>query len=178
MLMVLLVTALCVVTSVILHCQALLHLSDWLKKQLRRRRYPIVIGVFGALAAHMAEVAIFALGYDFLDDTRYGRLVPLTMDTMESGGVTGASSDYWYYSFVSYTSLGFGDIVPTGALRYMTAVETLTGLVLIAWTASFLYMQMLRIFREDHTLEDSLSSGSHVGSQSAQQKNPQPDRPN
>ena len=39
-------------------------------------------------------------------------------------------------------SLGFGDISPYGSLRFMTALETLTGLLLIAWTASFIYLEM------------------------------------
>lgn len=138
MFVVLPVTALCVIAAVVVHCQALLYLSDWLEKQLRHRRYPIVMGVFGALIAHIIEVSIFSLAYFLLDSSHYGELKGATTDDF--------TNDYWYYSFVSYTSLGFGDIVPTGWLRYMTAVETLTGLVLIAWTASFLYMQMHRIF--------------------------------
>ncbi len=35
-----------------------------------------------------------------------------------------------------YTSLGFGDIVPLSNGRLLVVVETLTGLVLIAWTAT------------------------------------------
>ncbi|MCA9111260.1 MAG: two pore domain potassium channel family protein, partial [Planctomycetaceae bacterium] len=53
-----------------------------------------------------------------------------------------SSTDYGYFSFVAYTSLGFGDITPKGPVRFMTALETLTGLILIAWTASFIFLQM------------------------------------
>ena len=53
-----------------------------------------------------------------------------------------ASTDFWYYSFVVFTSLGFGDLTPHGSIRMLTALETLTGLILIAWTASFFIVQM------------------------------------
>ena len=54
--------------------------------------------------------------------------------------------DCVYYSFITYTSLGFGDIIPTDYLRFITGIEGLTGLLLIAWTASFVYVQMQRFW--------------------------------
>ena len=53
---------------------------------------------------------------------------------------------YWiaFFSFTTPTALGFGDIEPTGNLRYLTGIESLTGLVLITWTASFLFVEMQR----------------------------------
>ncbi|EGG99066.1 Protein yfbU [gamma proteobacterium IMCC2047] len=54
--------------------------------------------------------------------------------------------DCGYHSFVTYTSLGFGDIIPTGYLRFITGIEALAGLVLIAWTASFVYVEMRRFW--------------------------------
>lgn len=35
-----------------------------------------------------------------------------------------------------------GDIVATGPLRLLAGIEGITGLVLIAWTASFAYVEM------------------------------------
>ena len=52
--------------------------------------------------------------------------------------------DCAYFSFTIYTTLGFGDIVPHGNMRYLTGLESLTGLVLITWSASFLYYEMQR----------------------------------
>jgi len=54
------------------------------------------------------------------------------------------SVECYYYSAVTFTSLGFGDLTPTGHLRLLAAVEVLTGVVLIAWTASFLFLVMQR----------------------------------
>ncbi len=55
-----------------------------------------------------------------------------------------------YFSTLTYTSLGFGDIVPLGVAGRLARSEALTGLVLIAWTASFTYFEM-RAFWDDGT---------------------------
>jgi hypothetical protein len=51
-----------------------------------------------------------------------------------------------YFSAETYTSLGFGDIVPSGPLRLLAGVETLNGLLLIGWSASFTYLSMERFW--------------------------------
>jgi hypothetical protein len=136
----LIITASLVLLSVIVHYEALKRISDWLPKSPLRIRLRVAAGVFGALSAHLVEVALFSMGYYFaMHSGRYGTLK----------GCTDAFEDCVYYSFVAYTSLGFGDIVPVGPLRFLTAMETLTGLVLIAWTASFLYVQMNRFWSND-----------------------------
>jgi len=56
----------------------------------------------------------------------------------------GSLLDCIYFSFTVFTTLGFGDIFPEGNLRYLIGIESLTGLVLITWTASFLYYEMQR----------------------------------
>jgi hypothetical protein len=57
-------------------------------------------------------------------------------------------NEFFYYSAVTYTTLGFGDITPLGHLRILTTVESLAGLILIAWTASIIFLAMQRIGRE------------------------------
>ena len=52
--------------------------------------------------------------------------------------------DCVYFSFTTFTTLGFGDIHPLGPIRFLTGIEALTGLVLITWTASFLFLEMQR----------------------------------
>jgi len=49
-----------------------------------------------------------------------------------------------YFSAETYTSLGFGDVVPDGPLRLLAGAEALNGLLLIGWSASFLYLEMER----------------------------------
>lgn len=88
--------------------------------------------------AHSLEIAVFAIGHWVLfvaAPTAYftGSFVP-------------DARDFLYFSAASYTSLGLGDIQPHGPLRLLTGVEALTGLILIAWTAAFLFEETRRQF--------------------------------
>jgi hypothetical protein len=42
-----------------------------------------------------------------------------------------------FVSVVAYSSLGYGDHGPVGHAHLLTGVETLNGLLLIGWSASF-----------------------------------------
>ncbi len=99
-------------------------------------RYRIVLGVIGSLIAHAIEIWIFAIAYFFMHHSgHWGYL---------EGNFTGSFMDCVYYSFAVFSTLGFGDIQPIGDIRYLTGIESLTGLLLIAWSASFLYFEMHR----------------------------------
>lgn len=60
----------------------------------------------------------------------------------------GTLTDCTYFSFATYTSLGFGDVVPTGPIRFLAGIESLVGLVMIGWTASFLYVEMTQFWSD------------------------------
>jgi hypothetical protein len=64
------------------------------------------------------------------------------------GNFDGSLLDCVYFSFTNYTSLGYGDVEPLGDIRFTAGLESLTGLVLIGWTASFLYVEMSRFWHE------------------------------
>ncbi|MEQ8800558.1 MAG: ion channel, partial [Haliea sp.] len=64
------------------------------------------------------------------------------------GNFDGTILDCVYFSFTVFSTLGFGDIFPEGEIRYLVGIESLTGLVLITWTASFLYYEMQRNWSE------------------------------
>ena len=53
-------------------------------------------------------------------------------------------TDTLYFAFVTGLTLGYGDIEAVGMLRHLTGIEALTGLVLITWSASFLFLEMQR----------------------------------
>lgn len=120
--------------SVGIHYRCLVWLSDLHRKLSSTKKWSINLLIVGALLTHVLEMIIFSTGYAWLCSTgRYGMI----QDSLGE-----RSSDYFYFSFVVYTSLGFGDLTPVGDIRMMTALETLTGLVLIGWTASFLFVEM------------------------------------
>jgi hypothetical protein len=136
MIAVFLINSLVVAISVVAHYEFLYRLTLFIPKMQINHRYRIVFGVFGALVAHAFEIWIFAFAYFFMNRTDgWGHL---------DGNFNGSLWDCGYFSFTVFTTLGFGDIQPNGDLRYLTGIESLTGLVLITWTASFLYYEMQR----------------------------------
>lgn len=91
-----------------------------------------VIGSLTALVGlHLVEVAFYAVAYAVgADVLGLGRL---------RGGGSGAWLDYFYFAAETYSTLGYGDLVPLGALRIVASVEALNGLLLIAWSGAFLF---------------------------------------
>lgn len=139
MLTVTLINMLVVVLVVIIHYECLLRLNDWLPRLKLWSRFRIVVGVFGALLAHALEVWCFALVYYLMAHADgWGTL---------SGNFDGSFLDCVYFSFTTYTTIGFGDITPSGHLKYLTGLQALTGLVLITWTASFLFLEMQKYWK-------------------------------
>lgn len=105
----------------------------------------LVIGVLGSLVVHAIEIWMFAgVVYFFHHHDSFGQL---------EGNFTGTLLDCVYFSFSTYSSLGYGDITPIGSIRYITGIQALTGLVLITWTASFLFIEMRRYWDLDE-IED------------------------
>lgn len=134
MILVVLLNLAVVATAVLIHYGFLYGATLFIPKLKVKHHYRIVAGVFTALAAHAIEVWVFALAfYSMHHEEGWGRL---------TGAFNGSLLDCVYFSFTVFTTLGFGDIVPSGDLRYTTGIESLTGLVLITWTASFLYLEM------------------------------------
>lgn len=134
--LILLVNALIVALVVMIHYEALHWLTRYLPRLPMVHRARIAIGVLGALVAHAVEVWIFALAYYLLTTWfEWGSL---------GGNFNGTLLDCVYFSFTVFSTLGFGDIFPEGEIRYLVGIESLTGLVLITWTASFLYYEMQR----------------------------------
>ncbi|WP_146450294.1 ion channel [Bythopirellula polymerisocia] len=127
-----------VIMSVAIHLSVLRFLIHFVR---RMRFFPILgmgISMFAAILGHLFEIWIFSLAImQMCNDKRFGSF---------ANEVQLTKSDYFYYSSLSYTSLGFGDIAPEGALRALAAVEAITGLVLIAWTASFAFLAMQELW--------------------------------
>lgn len=141
MLIVVLTLVVLIMGCVLLHYEALSRLSS---RSIARRvssRIHLLITVMGVLVVHLLEVWLFAFGYRFL--------VPMEQTGTLVGDLSGDLRDFAYFSFTSYTSLGFGDIIPIGPLRLMAGMEALLGLVLIAWTASFLFLQMRQFWNKE-----------------------------
>ena len=129
-------TASAVVFCVVLHYEGLRLLSDKLPMPRHHHRRRIVILIICLLLLHITEIWIFGGTYYLL--LNYG-------NAGEMIGITQMGIfDCVYYSASVFTTLGFGDIVPIGPIRFMTGTEALSGLTFITWSASFTFLEMLK----------------------------------
>jgi len=97
-------------------------------------RHKLLFVLFGALAVHIFEIGIFALGYWFAD-------VGLHAGNFSGSHVLHAA-DSFGFSAEAYTSLGVGNLYPVGDLRLLAGMETLSGLLIIGWSTSFTFLAM------------------------------------
>lgn len=116
----------------------------------RRMSHPLLFIILVLFATHVFEVALFAIALSALDWAGYGRLMGAIV------GGPGWFEDHFYFSIASYTTLGIGDIVPEGPIRVIAGMEALTGLVLVAWSASFTYLAMERLWTRSTTDSERL----------------------
>jgi hypothetical protein len=136
-----LTTIVLVIGVVLLHYEGLSWIGRLLKVRVLHHRAKIIALIFAQLGLHIAEIWLFALGYFALAQRPgYGAMLP-----MQAPGFL----DYVYFSAITYTTVGFGDFVPTGAIRFVTGTEALTGFVLITWSASFTFLEMQRYWGRD-----------------------------
>ena len=124
---------------VLLHYECLNWLSRNLVRLERHRRRRVLFGIFGLLSVHVAEIWLFGSVYALLS------IWPAF------GEVSGASAgllDEGYASAMTFTTVGAADVSVKGPLRFLAGTEALSGLVLIAWSASFTYLEMERFWRD------------------------------
>ncbi len=139
MLLTFLIVAAMVAIAVVIHYEALYRLTQLIPRLKIQYRYRILVGVLSALIAHVAEIWLFAVGYYYMHQADgFGYL---------QGNFDGSLLASSYFSFTTYTTLGFGDIEPIGHIRFLVGMESLTGLMLITWTASFMFIEMQRFWR-------------------------------
>ena len=126
---------------VVIHYEFLLQFTKFIPRLPIKHRFRIVFGVLVALTAHTVEVWIFGAADYWMDAAEgWGQLQGNFDDTLMSAV---------YFSFTSYTTLGLGDIEPVGDIRFLAGLESLTGFVLVTWTASFLYLEMARYWNKE-----------------------------
>ena len=124
---------------VLLHYEALAGLTRLLRRLTFRARQRILILIPCVMIAHIAQIWVFGLTYVvLLSDPAYGAI---------NGSAEMNLFDYVYFSAMVYTTVGFGDLVPSGYIRLLAGMEGLTGLVSITWSASFAFLEMQRFWK-------------------------------
>lgn len=117
-----------------LHYVVMAKLLSTLPKSPLPRGLKLIIGLYALGIVHLAEAGFYAFG--FLIGRGYG----LGGFEQDSGPLS--LMDVYYFSLVNFTSLGLGDIYPTGHLRFLAGVESLNGFLLISCSAVFIYLLM------------------------------------
>lgn len=92
--------------------------------------------MLGLLTAHLAEVGLFAGGYEL------GRALGLG-DFREPDGA--AFMDVYYFSLATYATLGLGKVMPMGHLAFVAGVEAFCGFLAVTMSATALF----QIVKED-----------------------------
>lgn len=133
MLLALLFSVVLVVACVLIHYEMLRFTSTLLGRLTMPPRPRILIVMIAVFLAHALEVGMYAGAYRLAVHLGIGSF---------GGTFEYHFNDYLYFSTQTYSSLGFGDIYPFGGLRIMAGIETITGLVMIGWSASFTYLTM------------------------------------
>ena len=104
-----------------------IHLADE-----RRRLLPtphmivvMVLTVSVLMAAHVSEVIVWSLAYAIID-------------------VAPADADPLYFAFVNYTTLGYGDVVPTERWRLIGPITAMNGMLVFGWSTAVIFEVLRR----------------------------------
>jgi hypothetical protein len=123
-----------------LHYEALQALNLVVPRLRAAGRARVLVVMVSLFVVHVTEVIVFAAAYYLL--SRHNGLGALGTAGPPSFNVS------LYFSFETYSSLGYGDVVPAGALRMLAGAEALNGLLLIGWSASYTHFAMERFWQE------------------------------
>jgi hypothetical protein len=134
-------TGLLVMGCVLLHYETLRLLSYVLLRFHAKRRRRILLLVIALLALAVVEIWLFGIGY-------YVLLTRPGFGALHGPGQADQLVDYVYFSAVIYTTLGLGDLVPSGSIRFLVGMQALLGFTLISWSAAFTFLEMERFWRD------------------------------
>ncbi|MDY7116037.1 potassium channel family protein [Halomonas sp. SSL-5] len=129
-------TLIAVILCVLLHYEVSMRLWRGLERAHGTLRRRFLMLSFVLFVTHVAEIWIFGMGMALLGEHPLaGQLVGLeTVNLL----------DYIYFSAITYTTLGYGDLFPSGPIRFITGSEALLGFMLITWSASLTFLEMQR----------------------------------
>ena len=92
----------------------------------------VIWTVIVLMALHVIEIQIWALTYLFV-------LPGDRLDTYEEAA---------YFSFVTFTTLGYGDVtLSTQDWRILSGIEAMDGILLVGWSTALLFVVVQRSWR-------------------------------
>jgi Ion channel len=127
---------------VVVHATGVTYAVQWLRRPMNAaRHFWLATWMFIGLAAwmvllHLIEITTWAVYYVWKG----------AMADMQSA---------LYFSAVTYTTTGYGDLVLPQEWRLVGAIEALTGILMCGWSTGFFFAVVSRMFREEAGLGDS-----------------------
>jgi hypothetical protein len=89
--------------------------------RLSLRLVAVMIATVSVLmAAHIAEVAVWAFAYMMV-------------------GAAPAGTDFIYFAFVNYTTLGYGDVTPIERWQLLGPMTAMNGVLLFGWSTAVIF---------------------------------------
>jgi len=129
--------------AVVIHYEGLHRLAQHYSGRAPTRSRRVMLRImFALIALHIVEIWCFGLAY-------WGLLQIEGTGFVHGEHGLDTLFDAIYLSATTYTTLGFGDLAPVGAIRLVAGMEALTGFLLVTWSASFTYLEMSRYWRRD-----------------------------
>lgn len=119
--------------AVSLHYEAFLMLRTHLRNTHRSPRYRLLILMFSLITVHVVQIWLF------------GFLAFGLIYWFDAGTLTGYPTqllDFIYMSAVTYSTVGYGELVPRGPVRFLYGTEALTGFSLLTWSASMTFSEV------------------------------------
>ncbi|MEQ9640546.1 MAG: ion channel [Alphaproteobacteria bacterium] len=114
-----------------LYFKAMRQLQQRCLHTTRIRELGWVVAVNAIIGIHLLCGFIYAIGFW------------IGSEILEIGSFSHApimlAMDYFYFAIVTMTTLGIGDIFPTGHLRFVTGVAALNGFLLIGSSAAAVF---------------------------------------
>ena len=55
----------------------------------------------------------------------------------------------FYFSMVTFTTLGFGDVVLTGPWRTLASIQAANGVIIFGWTTALIFYFIQHVYKED-----------------------------
>ncbi len=86
----------------------------------------VMIAIVSVLmTAHTSEVTVWSLAYTMF-------------------GAAPADADAFYFAFVNYTTLGYGDVVPVERWRLLGPMTAMNGVLLFGWSTAVIFEVLRR----------------------------------
>lgn len=107
--------------------------------------------LYGSVCVYLLMGVAWAIGYALLESLAPGSLVQNNQPlAIESGAEEGISDSLLYFSLVTMTTLGYGDITPVTLLaRRLAVLEAMTGQLYVAITVARLVALQVAHAREE-----------------------------